>query len=132
MQSDANIFPKKKVIGNGVVLHLQQFFDELDKNVGIAAKSNSKAMDGWESRLLVSDRTHIVFDLHQVSPLARIHPPPAAPPPLSATVADQLRCRSAPRSKSQAGCSSRPFGCAHHVSQIDFNSRPHACSKSMG
>ncbi|CAG9765981.1 unnamed protein product [Ceutorhynchus assimilis] len=48
----------KSVIGNGVVIHLPQLFDEIDKNV-------KKGMKDWEKRLIISDRAHLVFDLHQ-------------------------------------------------------------------
>eukprot|EP00035_Acanthoeca_spectabilis_P004775 m.106836 g.106836 ORF g.106836 m.106836 type:complete len:470 (+) comp12724_c0_seq1:239-1648(+) len=53
------------VIGNGVVIHLEQFFAELQHNIDLDVKSGTKAMDGWEKRLVVSNRAHIVFDLHQ-------------------------------------------------------------------
>mmetsp|Transcript_4699 Transcript_4699/g.12043 ORF Transcript_4699/g.12043 Transcript_4699/m.12043 type:complete len:477 (-) Transcript_4699:238-1668(-) len=53
------------VIGNGVVLHLEQFFDELQHNVDIDEKTGAGAMKGWQDRLKVSNRAHIVFDLHQ-------------------------------------------------------------------
>ncbi|XP_068618879.1 adenylosuccinate synthetase [Battus philenor] len=46
------------VIGNGVVIHLPGLFDELKKN-------EMKGMQGWQERLIISDRAHIVFDLHQ-------------------------------------------------------------------
>lgn len=46
------------VIGNGVVIHLPQLFDEIEKNV-------KKGMKNWEDRLIISDRAHLVFDLHQ-------------------------------------------------------------------
>lgn len=45
-------------LGNGVVIHLPGLFDELEKNI-------SKGLKNWESRLIISDRAHIVFDLHQ-------------------------------------------------------------------
>ncbi|XP_066154753.1 adenylosuccinate synthetase [Euwallacea fornicatus] len=48
----------KSVIGNGVVIHLPQLFDEIEKNV-------KKGMKNWEERLIISDRAHLVFDLHQ-------------------------------------------------------------------
>lgn len=44
--------------GNGVVVHVPGFFEELEKNI-------AKGLTGWESRLLLSDRAHIVFDFHQ-------------------------------------------------------------------
>ncbi|XP_047994213.1 adenylosuccinate synthetase [Leguminivora glycinivorella] len=46
------------VIGNGVVVHLPGLFEELKKN-------ETKGMRDWEGRLFVSDRAHIVLDLHQ-------------------------------------------------------------------
>uniref|UniRef100_A0A674P597 Adenylosuccinate synthetase n=1 Tax=Takifugu rubripes TaxID=31033 RepID=A0A674P597_TAKRU len=45
-------------IGNGVVIHLPGLFEE-------AAKNESKGLKGWEQRLIISDRAHIVFDFHQ-------------------------------------------------------------------
>jgi len=47
------------VIGNGVVVHLGQMFEEIEKN-------EAKGMNDWQTRLLISDRAHIVFDLHQM------------------------------------------------------------------
>lgn len=44
--------------GNGVVVHVPGFFEELEKNI-------AKGLTGWENRLLLSDRAHIVFDFHQ-------------------------------------------------------------------
>ncbi|XP_014278026.2 adenylosuccinate synthetase isoform X2 [Halyomorpha halys] len=53
------INPKcKSIIGNGVVVHLPDLFDELEKN-------ESKGLVGWRDRLLISDRAHLVFDFHQ-------------------------------------------------------------------
>lgn len=46
--------------GNGVVVHLGQFFEEIEKN-------EAKGLKDWKDRLLVSDRSHIVFDFHQVN-----------------------------------------------------------------
>lgn len=46
------------ILGNGVVIHLEQLFDEIRKN-------EAKGMKNWESRLIISDRAHLVFDLHQ-------------------------------------------------------------------
>ena len=46
--------------GNGVVVHLGQMFEEI-------AKNEAKGLTDWQSRLLISDRAHIVFDFHQVS-----------------------------------------------------------------
>ncbi|CAL4115401.1 unnamed protein product, partial [Meganyctiphanes norvegica] len=46
------------VIGNGVVVHLGQMFEEIEKN-------EAKGLTDWHERLLISDRAHIVFDLHQ-------------------------------------------------------------------
>ncbi|XP_038846857.1 adenylosuccinate synthetase isozyme 2-like [Salvelinus namaycush] len=45
-------------IGNGVVIHLPGLFEEAEKNVG-------KGLVGWDKRLIISDRAHIVFDFHQ-------------------------------------------------------------------
>lgn len=42
-----------------MVVHLGQLFEEL-------AKNEAKGLKDWESRLLISDRAHIVFDFHQV------------------------------------------------------------------
>ncbi|CAD5215007.1 unnamed protein product [Bursaphelenchus xylophilus] len=46
------------VIGNGVVVNLDAFFEELDKN-------NIPALPGWEKRIFISNRAHIVFSVHQ-------------------------------------------------------------------
>lgn len=46
------------VIGNGVVIHLPGLFEELKKN-------ELKGMKGCEGRLVISDRAHLVFDIHQ-------------------------------------------------------------------
>ncbi|XP_062378847.1 adenylosuccinate synthetase isozyme 1 [Sardina pilchardus] len=46
------------LIGNGVVIHLPGLFEEGDKN-------EKKGLKGWEKRLVISDRAHIVFDFHQ-------------------------------------------------------------------
>ena len=46
------------LIGNGVVIHLPGFFEELEKNV-------AKGLTNWQSRLKISDRAHLVFDFHQ-------------------------------------------------------------------
>jgi len=48
----------ESLIGNSVVIHLPGFFDELEKNI-------AKGLSGWETRLKVSDRAHLVFDFHQ-------------------------------------------------------------------
>lgn len=45
------------VIGNGVVIHLPSFFKELD-----SLEVNGVPIKG---RVLVSDRAHLLFDLHQ-------------------------------------------------------------------
>uniref|UniRef100_A0A667YVH3 Adenylosuccinate synthetase n=1 Tax=Myripristis murdjan TaxID=586833 RepID=A0A667YVH3_9TELE len=47
------------LIGNGVVIHLPGLFEEGDKN-------EKKGLKGWDKRLIVSDRAHLVFDFHQV------------------------------------------------------------------
>ncbi|TRY59967.1 hypothetical protein DNTS_012428, partial [Danionella cerebrum] len=41
-------------IGNGVVIHLPGLFEEAEKNV-----RKGKGLEGWESRLIISDRAHI-------------------------------------------------------------------------
>lgn len=46
------------LIGNGVVIHLPGLFDEI-------AKNEAKGLLDWQSRLIVSDRAHLVFDFHQ-------------------------------------------------------------------
>ena len=48
----------KAVIGNGVVVHLPALFAELEANI-------KKGLKGWEERLIVSDRAHLVLTLHQ-------------------------------------------------------------------
>jgi len=48
----------ESLIGNGVVVHLPGLFDELEKNI-------AKGLKGWESRLKISDKAHLVFDFHQ-------------------------------------------------------------------
>eukprot|EP00049_Salpingoeca_infusionum_P018788 m.358766 g.358766 ORF g.358766 m.358766 type:complete len:425 (-) comp18276_c0_seq1:429-1703(-) len=48
------------VIGNGVVINLRDMFNEIEHNIAIGPH-----LDGWESRLKISDRAHIVFDFHQ-------------------------------------------------------------------
>ncbi|TRY57529.1 hypothetical protein DNTS_023481 [Danionella cerebrum] len=47
-------------IGNGVVIHLPGLFEEAEKNL---LKGNG--LQGWEERLKISDRAHIVFNFHQ-------------------------------------------------------------------
>ncbi|XP_016355346.1 adenylosuccinate synthetase isozyme 2-like isoform X1 [Sinocyclocheilus anshuiensis] len=47
-------------IGNGVVIHLPGLFEEAEKNM-----RKGKGLEGWENRLIISDRAHIVFDFHQ-------------------------------------------------------------------
>ena len=49
----------KSVIGNGVVIHLPGLFSELETN-------EKKGLHGWQDRLLISDRAHLVFDFHQL------------------------------------------------------------------
>uniref|UniRef100_A0ACB8GBB2 Uncharacterized protein n=1 Tax=Sphaerodactylus townsendi TaxID=933632 RepID=A0ACB8GBB2_9SAUR len=41
-------------IGNGVVIHLPGLFEEAEKNV-----KKGKGLEGWEKRLIISDRAHI-------------------------------------------------------------------------
>ena len=38
--------------GNGVVVHLPGLFEEIEKNV-------VKGLEGWQNRLLVSNRAHL-------------------------------------------------------------------------
>lgn len=40
------------VIGNGVVIHMPQMFDEIHKN-------EQKGLKDWKKRLLLSDRAHL-------------------------------------------------------------------------
>ncbi|KAI4814674.1 adenylosuccinate synthase, like [Pseudochaenichthys georgianus] len=47
-------------IGNGVVIHLPGLFEEAHKNL-----QKGKGLQGWEKRLKISDRAHIVFNFHQ-------------------------------------------------------------------
>lgn len=49
-------------IGNGVVIHLPGLFEEAEKNL-----KKGQGLVGWENRLAISDRAHIVFDFHQVA-----------------------------------------------------------------
>ncbi|XP_074593577.1 adenylosuccinate synthetase-like [Brevipalpus obovatus] len=46
------------IVGNGVVIHLPQLFDEIKKN-------EDKGLNEWKKRLIISDRAHLVFDFHQ-------------------------------------------------------------------
>lgn len=46
------------VIGNGCVIHLPDMLKEV-------AKNEAKGLKNWKSRLYISDRAHLVFDLHQ-------------------------------------------------------------------
>ncbi|XP_071833646.1 adenylosuccinate synthetase isozyme 1 A-like [Apostichopus japonicus] len=46
------------IIGNGVVIHLPGLFEE-------AEKAGTKGLSDWRERLLISDRAHLVFDMHQ-------------------------------------------------------------------
>ncbi|XP_077360366.1 adenylosuccinate synthase, like [Festucalex cinctus] len=47
-------------IGNGVVIHLPGLFAEAQSNL-----KKGKGLQGWEERLKISDRAHIVFNFHQ-------------------------------------------------------------------
>ncbi|XP_073208236.1 adenylosuccinate synthetase isozyme 2-like isoform X2 [Lepidochelys kempii] len=47
-------------LGNGVVIHLPGLFEEAEKNL-----EKGPGLEGWESRMVISDRAHIVFDFHQ-------------------------------------------------------------------
>ena len=45
-------------MGPGMVIHLPGLFSEIEKNV-------EKGLKGWENRLFISDRAHLVMDYHQ-------------------------------------------------------------------
>ena len=45
-------------MGPGMVIHLPGLFSEIEANV-------KKGLVGWEKRLLISDRAHLVMDYHQ-------------------------------------------------------------------
>ncbi|KAI9891875.1 MAG: hypothetical protein M1814_002260 [Vezdaea aestivalis] len=47
------------LIGSGVVVHIPSFFSELEK-------LEEKGLKGCKERVLISDRAHVVFDLHQL------------------------------------------------------------------
>ncbi|MFH4977600.1 hypothetical protein AB6A40_004309 [Gnathostoma spinigerum] len=47
------------IIGNGVVLNLDSFFDELEHNKVLN-------QPGWEKRLMISELAHLVFSIHTV------------------------------------------------------------------
>ncbi|KAJ8309302.1 hypothetical protein KUTeg_014176 [Tegillarca granosa] len=47
------------VIGNGVVVHLPNLFEEIEQNEKLG-------LPHWEKRLKISNRAHMVFDIHQV------------------------------------------------------------------
>lgn len=42
-----------------MVVHLPGLFEELQKN-------ETKGLVGWQERLLISNKAHLVFDFHQV------------------------------------------------------------------
>ena len=46
------------IIGNGCVIHLPDLLKEI-------AKNELKGLKNWQQRLYISDRAHLVFDLHQ-------------------------------------------------------------------
>ena len=46
------------IIGNGCVIHLPDLLKEI-------AKNEAKGLKNWQQRLYISDRAHLVFDLHQ-------------------------------------------------------------------
>lgn len=48
------------MIGNGVVVHLPGLFHEIEGNM-----AKGPHLKGWEQRLVISDRAHVVLDLHQ-------------------------------------------------------------------
>ncbi|XP_076320673.1 adenylosuccinate synthetase isoform X2 [Tachypleus tridentatus] len=47
------------VVGNGVVINLPQFFEEI-------AKNEANGLPDCKGRLYISDRAHLVFDFHQL------------------------------------------------------------------
>lgn len=47
------------MIGSGVVVHVPAFFKELHD-------LKAKGLEGAEQRIFISDRAHVVFDLHQL------------------------------------------------------------------
>jgi adenylosuccinate synthase len=49
------------VIGNGVVVSLSGLLSEVEKN-----REKGPGLEGWERRLLISNRAHIVFDFHKL------------------------------------------------------------------
>lgn len=46
------------ISGNGVVINIDGLFEEL-------AKNEAKGLLDWDKRLIVSDRSHIVFEFHK-------------------------------------------------------------------
>ena len=42
-----------------MVIHVPDLFEEL-------ASNEAKGLVGWQDRLKISDRSHLVFDFHQV------------------------------------------------------------------
>jgi adenylosuccinate synthase len=59
MRTRAQPLFKKLPSGNGVVVHLPGLFEEAEKN-------EKKGLTDWQQRLKISDRAHLVFDMHQV------------------------------------------------------------------
>lgn len=47
------------LIGSGVVVHVPAFFEELNN-------LKAKGLDHVDNRIFISDRAHVVFDLHQL------------------------------------------------------------------
>lgn len=47
------------IIGNGTVVNLDSFFEELDHN-------KITNIPGWEKRILISDRAHLICDIHML------------------------------------------------------------------
>ncbi|KRZ76807.1 Adenylosuccinate synthetase, partial [Trichinella papuae] len=48
------------LIGSGTVVHLPSFFNELEKN-------EITKLPDWSKRIVISDRAHLVFDMHQIA-----------------------------------------------------------------
>uniref|UniRef100_A0A3Q2KNI6 Adenylosuccinate synthetase isozyme 2 n=5 Tax=Equus TaxID=9789 RepID=A0A3Q2KNI6_HORSE len=57
-------------IGNGVVIHLPGLFEEAEKNV-----QKGKGLEGWEKRLIISDRAHIAQWLSKLLNYFRLQKP---------------------------------------------------------
>lgn len=54
------------VIGNGVVLHIPKFLEELEALRAQGEASGSQSLVDAVSRVRLSDRAHLLFDFHQI------------------------------------------------------------------